>query len=88
MLPQPFARLGTPLLAIAAACLLGGLTAWFVSTRVPDLLGLVLAALSSAGVTVLLLWTADRRFAFGLGSGLRRAFPRLSLVLGPTPADG
>jgi lipopolysaccharide exporter len=88
ILPNPFAGLGVPLLAIAAACMVGGLVAWILISQMPDLLGLAIATFISATVIGLLLWVADRRFAFGLAIGLRRAFPQLSLTRGTRPADG
>jgi O-antigen/teichoic acid export membrane protein len=87
-LPKSLAGLVRPTLAIAAASGAGAWIASWVATTVPGLLGVVAASGLGLMAALLLLWTADRWFAFGLATGFYRVFPQVAARLGYSSLDG
>lgn len=87
ILRQPFAGLAGPITVITAVSALGALVALSVDAILPGLIGLVMATLLALLVIGVLLWVADRQFAFGLVRDVSRAFPRVAALAGYAPVD-
>jgi lipopolysaccharide exporter len=88
LLPQMFAGILRPGLAILLVSVAGGLAAWSALQFVSGLAGLLIAGLVGMMTVTVLLWDIDRRLGIGLRSDLVRAFPQLSGLVQRVPVDG
>jgi O-antigen/teichoic acid export membrane protein len=88
LLPQPFAGLSKPVLAITLASVAGALVALVIAGLLPNLIGFFIANLLAVLVIAAFLWESDRRFTLGLVNNLGRIFPQIAGVIGYRPADG
>lgn len=87
-LPTSIAGLTRPALGIAAASGVGALVAASVVALSANPVGLLAAGVLGLVASAALLWAADRVFAFGLSSGVARAFPRAAAFASHSPPDG
>jgi O-antigen/teichoic acid export membrane protein len=87
ILPQPFAKLKAPILAIATASGAGAVVALGIDNLIPGLAGFVAASLLAVIVIGSLLWLLDQRFNLGLFKDLARAFPQIAVLMGFAPSD-
>jgi lipopolysaccharide exporter len=83
---QPFQRLGAPFAAIFCVSLTGAVTALGIDRLLQGIIGLCAAGLTGAAIMGGLSWYLDRRFEFGLGRNLVRAFPPLARLIDLSPA--
>ena len=88
VLPKPLAGLARPTLAIAAASGVGGLIAALVAAAAPGPIGVIAASGLGLVTSVMLLWTFDRWFAFGLANGFYRTFPQVAALVGYSQVNG
>ena len=77
VLPRPFAGLAPAGLAIAMASAAGAALAVGIDARLPGLPGVIAATAAGAGVSIAVLWLADRHLELGLERSLIRVFPQL-----------
>jgi O-antigen/teichoic acid export membrane protein len=86
ILDHPFRGLQKPLMAILAATGLCFMVALTASYFIPGVPGLIVATALGGGSTVLLLWSADRRYNLGFAQSMALAFPQFASFIGYSPA--
>lgn len=87
MLDHPLRGLQNAFIAILTATTLCFIVAMTASSLIPGVPGLITAVALGGGVTILLLWVADRRYNLGFAHNLVLAFPQFASFLRILPSE-
>jgi lipopolysaccharide exporter len=79
-LPQPFAGLSKPMIAILITTVIGAFVAFQVDSLIPGLAGFILACSISGIIMIGLYWILERRFNLGFAENIVLVFPQLSTL--------
>jgi O-antigen/teichoic acid export membrane protein len=87
VLYRPFDGLKAPLIAIISASAVGAVVAFGVDSKLPGVIGFVIANFCALVVFAILLWKSDRWLKLGLAHGLARIFPQIAALVGYSLAE-